>query len=325
MILNAPMIYTATTIKRGHKNEASMVFGEWVALEVVETTSADAPVALRWEKIRYLDDVEPKIVETRWFNDHHYLPVSYDDDRTLSDHGLMEACAKGENPKCLPYQPEYSVMDFIRGALKSIDETPLRTVIKCDRDERRAKMEEAAERLLLIDGQVWQKLEEPTYAFLRHHGGVRVHIRGSDSNEPFDSKMHFRADRLNDLLDHFDINNEAAILERIDVLIPESIRYDDETPALLAAAAKSVEWFASRLSKHSTDFLTAWGRLRDAVTQGAPSPEAAQEVADRLEDFANVSYDPDDWYTQQMRKALRRWSLRPIYDVDIHFDSASSP
>lgn len=330
MFVNVPFKYDAEILKPRCRNLEPMAFGDWVEVNIAETTASDAPVAVRWidaDSLPYVDT--PIVKETRWFEDSHYRRVFDSDDRNekngFTRDTIIEACANGRHLSwALPFGQDYDLVRVISGSLKPIDETPTRKIENSTREKAISDIELRASELLLIDEELWIKCEEPIYA-VKQGTGLIVSIPTAYDLTQVAPDRRFRIDRMDDAIDHFKLD-DRFIRERADVLVPDSVRFDDETPAILHSTREALSWYAKSLHKMPTDFIVAWGHLRDAhnAADQEASPEHMDALIERFQAYVETCPEPDSWYAEEMSKAINRWSLRPLQPDD-HYDGAMGP
>jgi len=301
-----------------------MEFGDWVDVEIDEVTSTNAPVALRW--IDATSKELPRGAETRWFNGNHYRLVLNYDDSSEVDHftknALFDACETGHPLSfALPIDHEFALQNVVTGRLAPLCESEFRKVENSTREEKEKQILKRASELLVVDGELWRTCNEPIY-LLKQGVGLVVHVP-TESDPSYSPERKFRIDRLDDVIHHFDILDEKWIKNRADVLIPESVCFDDESPALIHAARREVDRHKGSLEKMPTESLLAWARLRDSTGQaeGDPSPTNMDDLVDCLQSIiAATEQHPS--YTHDAERALERWSLRPLYAVPDFDDDA---
>jgi hypothetical protein len=329
MFLKVPLRYQAEVLKPRCRNSEPMIFGEWLEVEVEEVSASDAPVAVRWiaDASRHLrltqasaDMREPVVKETRWWEDSHYRPVFDVEDRAETNaftrSTLIEACANGiPLAFALPMHNDHDIKAVVAGELRPIADFQFRKIENSTRDRAIADVTKRAADLLIINGEVWRKCAEPIYV-VKQGVGLIVHIP-SDNEDWIDPERQFRIDRLDDAIDHFDID-ERWIRHRADVIFPDAIRFDDETPAMICACRKVVDRFrGTSLDKKPTEFLIAWAVLRDAVelAELGPTEDGMNELVAHLRNLVAVS-ESQHYHIKDMENSLDRWSLRPLGDSE---------
>jgi hypothetical protein len=323
MLFRVPIPYQAKVIKPRCRNEEDVMCGEWIEFEVREASNAEAPIALRWEQKGLRN---PGVRETRWFEGEHHMVIGRSDGDFLTAEKIADQCAKGTasgNP--LIVAPDWWVRDMIKFNAKPLAELEVRRVISSDRDEMIARTTAMANTLLIVDGSVWQAVGEPVYEY-RDQLGIDVqHLpqkgRHSGDEERMKSMRRFRADRLDDIVDTFQIERHERIIP-IDVLLPESVTYDDETPAFMQSANLTIDGCESGLKNLSKECLVVWAELRDAVSEAEAdhAPHAVSQVEQCMRAFERMF--GDTWHANTPREALKRWDLRPVQN---EFNDALSP
>jgi len=307
MFIKAPVFYSESVKLTAKHKYAKREFAEWVEVNVVEVTEAAAPVATRWEVagVRAARDYLNGVGETRWFDGRHFVPALHTTATDAAEHvdleRLLGDCERGRaysNPLVAGMDWEHS--GLIEGTMKSLLETPHHS---CETHNRGDAIEAAHRRasdVLLIRGKVWVAGHEPVYkvspsSFLSGRC-ASVEVVGTDHldrTSPLDSV--FRADQFDDMAECVrrleDEGYQVGGIPRIEVLDPDSIRYDAETPAFLEGARTVLDRGKSRLDERSRKEIIAWVELRDAL-QGTAKvdrrPKAIARIEQALEAFGGA-------------------------------------
>jgi hypothetical protein len=325
MLFRLPIAYWSKVIKPRCRVEERVLCGEWIEVEVQEATDLEAPVAMRWREHDY-GDGPGEIKETRWFDEGHYMPYEHRE-QPLDAHLLADLCAKGsayQNP--LIVSTDWFIRDMFKYNALPLAEMKVRAIISSDREETIAKTLECAKGLVLVDGVLWDNVGEPVYEY-RDRLGIEVkHFTRGKGQEPsaddiVKSRSRFRADRYDDIVEHVHAEDDERQI-RIDVLVPESVRYDDETPAFIEAARATVDSNQSSLSGLPKHALMAWVDLRDAhlLASEDTSPEVLTSLEEAMRVYERIF--EDSWCANTARAALQRWDLRPM---TANFDTSNSP
>lgn len=324
MLFRIPVTYMTSFTRPRCRNSERVLCGEWIEVDVRETTDLDAPVAMRWREKSWQEPEDGGLIrETRWHDGHHYVPCLDGEDEALSASDVADLCAQGRsyaNP--LVSSSDWQVRDLLAGKIKPLSEIPVRSIESSERDEAIATAMAQAAGLLIVDGMMWDIAGEPVYEYNRNLGIEVKHLslptdrRSDESRKALD---RFRADRLDDIVEHFQATQDE-INEVIDILIPESVRYDDETPAIIETARLSVDnkpssYDLDDLPKH---VIMAWVDLRDAyrALTRTPDPEAIDSLVEIMRVYSETC--EDGWQKDRLRSGLSRWDLRPM-SVDSSF------
>lgn len=184
--------------------------------------------------------------------------------------------------------------------------------------------------LVLIDGTLWTKSEEPLYVvghetYEDHQAGIltaSVEIPGGrDALKQIG--RHFRLDDLVDVLSavmpdgEWDADRPATFEARFrnvaTVIDPSTLRHGyDQYPALVAGLRSAVQSVQGRLADFTTPTIMLWAELRDLVRAKASGPELA-DTAGRLADALQGDYERD--VAVRIRKDLELWSLSPLAEA----------
>ncbi len=260
---------------------------EIVEMEITSKTANEAPIAVTWDDMP--DPVQEKDWgaydnsapgHTRWFADKHWRPlldmrpeVGSGPGRPPVDVITLDAIAMSDTP----YQPYLGNMGWASASPKvRIEDCPpdvLEAVVDGQRDQAIADCKKALDRLLVIEGTVYQACIEPKAVIIRDRLGKSApFIRNTTDERDVDTVMEdepdnvvplTRFERLCDLWRLFDRTGMSAINQRRrpEILIPESI---DEDAYLLESANVKVRRFLSEQGGITLDAATL-GQLKAVV------------------------------------------------------------
>jgi len=287
--------------------------GEWIEVDIKEASDAEAPVAMRWKDDNHCGSVTTK--ETRWFEGHHYAP-KFNEKKPLTAETLCELCLTGtssNNP--LIDSVSWQAKELVNGKVSALSDLVIRQLVSTDRDDAMKKALHTADSVVIVDGYIWTKVGEPVYEYGSFGIGVKHLSLTDEKSNLTESSSRFRADRLDDMIEHFQAQEED-IETRIDIYVSESVTYDDETPVLINCARHEVETVSDSLKEFPKHAVVAWVDLRDAyhALQEEASPEAIADLETTMRTFSEAY---EDWRGDDVRRTLARWDLRPMsHDYD---------
>jgi len=318
MLTRIPVVYHEKIVPRRSRNPRTEMFGEWIDVEIAEADGMDAPVALRWRG----NEIDG-ICERRWFQGKLWRPSVYslarEPNRPVTAAEMIERTEQGHsygNPLVLGV--DWQVRRLVDGEIGPLDPAQCREIHTKAREIAINEALDNAERILVVDGQVWERTSEPVYVASRSGIFSRevyayIDIKEVDGLRSNDNV--FRVDRIDDL-EHFVKSSWHIDLDRdceVEVLIPECLTYDPELPALKEGLKNVVEWEQEGIGKKDRATILAWLDLRDAVAE-------LEEVAND-DNIAAAVTAAETWLavanTQQFHKdrlvpVLERWHARPI-------------
>src|SRR5690606_2602169 len=102
--------------------------------------------------------------------------------------------------------------------------------------------------------------------------------------------------------------NVVVRTERIEVLIPEAVTFDDEADAQLRAGAHAVKEAVPSLPHAPVEALLAWAALRDGLAGGDASAEEVRSLLDAVA----AAFPHNQGIARAAEAARRRWNLRPL-------------
>jgi len=341
MFIRVPVTYWERGIRKGCRKTEDILCGEWVEVNAVEVTDLEAPVATRWKAQTHKASNYPNgLAETRWFDGRHFSPQTYSVVGEPTIHvdaeRLLRDCENGHtygNPLVGGGRGS-DISDLVEGRLKSVEDMELRARYSNGRDNAIEEAHERASNVLLVRGDdgsctVWTACEEPVYKVDDPRGRgdyIFVDVIGKGSIGSLHPNFGiFRADRFDDMQDHVRKLQERgasiASMPHIHVLVPESITYDDETPAFLAAVRSAVDWGKSQIAEKDIEEIVAWATLRDMLREADAdcdnSPERLSTLESALQAYRDIRWANrdqrfSDYATEAMDNALERWRLRPL-------------
>lgn len=336
MLVRMPYIYDAVVLERKCRYVSHGYFGDWQAVEVTETSEADLPVAMRWTEVSDHGRVEtPR--ETRWFDDRHWMPYGRVDQpncaltpsEDLLDGQKLYKIAK--DALRYDYYRNLALQDFMGGDLRPFDGEHVNEVHYLDRESGVRSAEDAAADLLAVDGILYRSVPEPVYSLSWRNdlrGGEQrpsARISADMRQRRIDDGPFFRADRLEDMVDIFRMSHRRHVIRsktEIEVLLPESVNFEDDRDAVRAAAARMVGKRADcfdgvypQLRKMATESAVHWFPLRDALAAYDGSEEAADAMAGHLEKLTPAI--EGGYIKDYCGFVLDRWRMRPVTEQSL--------
>lgn len=353
MIIKVPFSYQASVIKKGHRKEETLYFWEFADIEIPEVDDMDAPIATRWfdrlpefltgfhEKSTWGASPEDGINETRWFDDNHWWPaVQIDRNRhygedcsRISVQQLTSMCEQfdsNDNPIMAAF--------YRRGSSDPVPliEDDFRQVASETRTTELAALHQRASDLIIVDGGVWRRGLEPV-CYLKelysvgssHQMVIKIAENGhrtiKDERNTYRADMYDQAVRASVIQDDGDIQDIYSD-RRIEVFIPESIRYDGEERAFESAIDSVLSTYGSKQAKFiPSDVLLTYVPLRTAAFEMKQSLTTLDEVSSHFENFLmSIQFDDDTTFKTGM-SALDRWKSKPISLDFLEDDVTFSP
>lgn len=195
-------------------------------------------------------------------------------DRLLPDQGrsLEEGSALGvpRKPVYIPGVGGYGrrdssipPLDQVGWSSRSYRNREITSVVSDRPDEALRSLQEAASRLLLVDGKLMRRCPEPVYKeFLRNELSV-VGFTPEEIGVYYGGWNYYAADQIvQAATGKKDPDRKVA---RIDVHDPHSVRFDSGSVAMTEAPGKTVQELALIVHELPYDAVDHWCRLRDAV------------------------------------------------------------
>ncbi|MTH94763.1 hypothetical protein [Roseibium sp. RKSG952] len=323
----------------------------WGTLQVsvAEISREDAPVATR-RKASDSDIAVGENVETRWFDGSHWLPriLRLNSGPLLVDEALLVDHVRTKNSFMNPFVLEKGV-NYVSNALDPHGE--LYRLVEDDGSE--TAMEKASEvvrDMLLIDGQVWQRVHEPVYRIdVATSSDRRLSISHITSPKTvaeildpslktwerrgpkIDHAELFAADQVDQMLAYYQLYKDADEVpelrsdQLLEILIPESIQLDidhlvvkERVQGILRDTVMMHRWPDEQIEAWMAVRREYQGRLEGQIQ--ADSDLGCLITA--MREFAELKSGHPG---RDIIAAADRWDFRPIeFEFPVDFAPVSS-
>ncbi|MTH95218.1 hypothetical protein [Roseibium sp. RKSG952] len=296
MKLTIPFRYRACVIRRKCRNPEDMFFRDTVEFEIPECTGAEAPVAFKWTDKLGRSDFS-KSVEIRHFDDSLWAPEGSYLGGGVERHLAIDYVLKTLDPEEGLRNPLFG---YIRDVMKYDIANPceFRFFDRGDRETERRKIEEMCKNLVIIDGMVWARTQEPFYTLrMGNYNSTYLSYKiSSCSILSEDPQVVFSALEFDEMVAHHTKlvagGQEVVNLddcERIEVLMPEAVMVDRKGPAILKAIKEVLDCDTADMKKWSTERLIQWAGVRDlgeALSSGEPGCDDLEALAIKAHSYA---------------------------------------
>lgn len=343
MDLKIPVAYSCEVLEFRKRKKVRKDFGEWLEADIPDIPSEDAPVALRWKNPdhpvygTYNDGLlnrTGETMETRWYDGSHWMPFfeKQNEDRaegkiiqSADIQGLLDA---GHLHNLPFFGTDWRMSEILRGEISPLKEEDFKEVDFSGRDEELDRLSRTLNDLIFVDGQLWQRKREPVYDASRINWFENAGREGSypirfipnavDDNGKYERKLEdlWRADQYAELCERLpeDIR-ERIVGPEIEVLIPESLKYDPHGLALMAAVGTALE-FHLGMETWSSEKGIAYYQMRDAFNlaqgsadeNGMPPADLVDLVLEKADGYATA----DGNGSITLKKVVERLQNRPI-------------
>lgn len=333
--MSLPFEYSADVVAPGKRTPTTRRFTEWCNVEIESISSADAPVAARWQEYHKIKRVEYART-IRHYNDGFYAPAdefsmkgvltidNKDDPAWITDmtHPMISGeLLKGIAAAKLYGNPEAHPSDF-------------RHQENNRRDISFERFKSNVDRHIFVNGDLWQRVFEPILTVSIFPSGTddvaRVSIQQFqdidllarlESQDPANF-FRFSFSEL-DALDNFialrSNNYDATYFRRenkyssLEVLLPDAFRVDLCAKDCMSFAALLVE-SAHNLHKRDTGIIRCYADLKDAVAAEVlnPTPEISERFISTLAAYAECDGDFNKGIVQAL---IERHAMRPISSI----------
>lgn len=332
--------------KRCRNPEHARYWGGFV-VDIPEISKEDAPVAT-WRKASPDDVTVGDIVETRWFDGSHWMPriLNLESGPLLVDQDFLIDHARAKDDFLNPFVKGHS----LRGISDTLDPRgEFYRLIEDDGSESAmTKASKIARNLTLIDGEVWERVHEPVYRLnilassdntlsIRHvTDPLRIECCLNPPKQSWKGTnlfIHpselFAADQVEQMLAHFRLYKDVEVVpelteeQHIEILIPESIRFDIDHHVVKTRVDQALS-DTVLMHKWDDQTITAWMAVRREYERDLGSDVKPDSDLDRLcpalREFAALK---DDHHKKDITSAVDRWEFRPL-DLDFGDQFAAS-
>jgi hypothetical protein len=320
MKLTIPFSYRASVTRRKCRNPEDMFFRDAVEIEIPECTGAEAPVAFKWTDRLGRSDFD-KSVEIRYFDGEFWAPEGSYLGGSVERHLPIDYVLKTLDPEEGLKNPLFG---NIRDVMKCdiADPNEFRFFDQGDRETERRKIEEMCDNLVIIDGMVWTRTQEPFYT-LRTGSWNSTYLSYKISSSFIfseDPRFVFSALEFDDMVAHHakleaggqEVGN-LDDCERIEVLMPEVVRSDRKGPAILKAIEEVLDCDTTDMKEWPTARLIEWAGVRDAnesLSPDEPDIDDLDAVAHKAHSYARTHLR--DFYLDRFEAVFERFEALEI-------------
>ena len=336
-IVEVPFGYNLKGKKKGQRNDRDYIRETTVTVGIATPDADEAPVALVWHRRgRWGDEgFQHSPREYRVCGSRLYRPVEFesgygkpDSQAALTE--LLEAVATRDDcaANLLQSGARRSWWDYEHKLNGALELGNALIVSSSEEDAVAAEIRRKAEKLIVVDGKVYDVTSEPMYVVtngrFQHRLGAEV-VPLHAIEPPMDVAKHFRADQLPEVLEtiasrfsrrglDFDPENPASFVEYVPdwIEVREGFEHvltyrHDQTPQLLAAVARALGYLGKTLSEQPIPVLLAFGELRDAAARSEPGAV----IADRAEVLSDA-LSAHAFEAKLLREEVEKWRMAPV-------------
>lgn len=330
--MKLPIELQITGFARGRSGPGSIrSFRDAITLDVLEIHAHEAPIALQWE-----DDFGDRF-ETRWYDGSHWIAF----DR-MSD-PVDQARFSAADIKDMAARPGDRRLDdlfsgyFKKGHLDipALDRSKFVEFDDATREEAHASARQWATNCIVVGETFYTRCPEPMYS-ADQFGGLHIVIERHAASRNFVPRLFdagydlfraaqlFRADRYDDAFAMMQArrrNSNIRATPEITILIPESIKYDDDAAGVVHVCLDTFRQGGRKKSlyKMPPSVIRSFAQLSECFWGKSEDQFDANECHDALSGFltaANASgFNLQDLGTDcgwAMSTVLQRWEDRAI-------------
>ncbi|MCV9963976.1 hypothetical protein OIU34_19030 [Pararhizobium sp. BT-229] len=339
MHVRLPFAYSHDYFNIGGRKLSSSTFYDWIEGEVEEVSAEQAPVAIRWQENRFgFREFHP--VEVRYSAGRFFVPGVRDrfgeqfetmkaGDLTEPNgpHTVLKLMAGGEYGRFMT-----AVTNAFQG--KANPKLPTPSSIELDLGDTMEVSRNAAERkidgLLVVDGTVWVRVDEPVlvnYADDPLVAGPKIH-HGISLQEPtfqtFGAPPNFAAHRI-DRTDRWEAYRQPVGKERlqvearhIEVLLPDAFVFDEERNAMRRAVEAVLELIGPDAWQWDRERIERFLKIRDRfqVHLDNPAVEPIEDILESIPDFLVGLHPRHERHRAAFAGVKYAASLEPSINLD---------
>jgi hypothetical protein len=328
-----PVIYHVEVLKtRRHSKDVTIPVFSYVDCNIPIIDAAEMQIAAEYRN----EDAVGGNVRVGFYGDAFYEEAYYEPWRHSGDKAQREKAflpvetmlefssrhSTFENP-LLAGLSDNRAGDFRRGEIPEFNPDDYADYKKADVDEAIGKVLKNASRLVVVDGMVWRKVNEPFYIVsppgffsdtpptfsVSHspdHTGEKAQFMFSlNAWDAMEDECTYRFRR------GFDWGDKAK------VYIPEVFKLDMTNKVVVRNLRQALDIQYKEIGSAPIETMIAWGHFRDALRTTEESNETsiqnALELAQAYSNFPEANSSAKDY----IKDAARRWNMRPItFDMD---------
>lgn len=310
-----PVIFTIKAIPPRCRDSREMHVYTNVELPILEVSKNDAPLATQWTTS------QGEQFQTRWYDNNHWSPFKiYDHEKDKT----RDTPASAEEIQTLIIEGGYTPLTRShRGFSHSLksntipnwDPDKFRSVTLNTYEEELKEIQDSFSNSLIIDGELWIKKSEPIYVVKR----IRDYTIKASFIEDTDARATriFNALELDiaagKVLEHSGNDIEPDRIELIEVIIPESIKYNSEIAAYIEGVSKYIDSLSNRLSEKKTDLIRSWCDLKDSIENYLNNSSNENLANIERNVISTIGNDQShSFYIDRLQETQKRWEERPI-------------
>lgn len=311
------------------KRQWKKSYGAVSPFEIKEISSQEAPVAVKWKH-----DIERQTVhsnETRWYDSAHWLPLEFHDRETgkhlhltLKAYQLMVGRSYNTNGRLNGYVSATKRLE--NSALKQYFEKEIKELASRKPSEKYSWstaehvsncIVDALSELIVIDGQIWTKSPEPLLTLSGTRDAPQIIPTAMRPTTDKGGTL-FRIDRLDDFISQMQFENPhlpQISSPEISIIIPESIKYNDEEQSLRAVAGKLLKQSENLLHLVAWADSKCWYDMKNTLSQNFQRETDLEYLANLIEEVKTTfsrHFDDPNSIRLIVKNALNRWNLRPL-------------
>ena len=316
MLIDHTYQYGATIRRRRKRNFDQVQISDVVTVKFQDVMGDDAPVVLIAPHNERLSQAPQPMIEYRYWQGVFWTPAMQYQHREPATFKTAEDAAS-----TFFGRPHYY------GTVLTLPDDNVVEILQTEQDEELAKIHQAANNLIIVDGKPFERAMEPVLVLSgRHDTFARVAIEPSIRHDarPRDA---YRIDRFDDALVELARRQggeiEADALTRLEqkrpqILRPDLLAYDDEMFALCDYAEDILNWYDKEtFRKASIEFFSAYVQIREGVANRDAKAILAGMAAIREPEADDERYR-SSFPNEYIDEATSRWQAGLHLDLADH-------
>ncbi|WP_315920915.1 hypothetical protein [Mesorhizobium sp. SP-1A] len=312
------------------KRQWKKTYGAVGTFEIEEVCKQEAPVAIKWISNYGSGRVRSNL--TRWHDNSHWLPLEFMDRETgierhltLKAYQLMVGRSFSANGHLDGFTSptrrleSSQLKQYFKGEIKELaSRKPTEKYSWSNHEKVLDDIENTLADTTIIDGHLWTRCPEPILTLSGMRDAPSI-IATAKRPAPNKNGMFFRFDRLDDFLSQIEFEQPGTVITNIpdiEILLPETIHFNDEKHSLLATAGKLLELSKDLLPLCEWEESKCWYDLRRAQKNVSADIDTDVETLAILIEMVKTTFNPyfEDAHSVRtmVSRALNRWNLRPM-------------
>lgn len=320
--ISVPVIFWCEALSATRRTKRERLNG-YIPLEVEipEYDTLEAPLACRYPESYGPEPTTPvRFIDGRFFEPAQEGNAGQGTLTYVGAEDFLNSAISGysnSNPLSMPGGP---VSEYLRGELVPFTSAAFKDYDKVAAKKYLDEIACAAKRLALIDGKLWEEVQQPVYSIVRpmYYGQQRydawVQVKHLDDNA--DKREIIPLSDWEQAVDTIKtrFGDQLSPAWKAEVYLPDVFTFDFTAKLVLDDLVKAINAHYSSIGSADIETMMAWANFRDAVDRAVASPADGliDEAFDRYGKEYRNSPQPNKDGISYLNVAQDRWTMRII-------------